>query len=179
VDTVGTEGNKKLWQLTSTGEKAVRDLMGLPEAEAEIDVDVATLTALASTVTDQNAQAFITEAVTCLQFGARRAAVVFLWSGAVTVMRQRAWKAGSAAVNASLSSHDSKARTVAKLDDFAYVKDARLLELMFDLGEIDKTEKAMLGQALELRNGCGHPTKYRPQEKKVSGFIEDVVGIVF
>jgi hypothetical protein len=36
-----------------------------------------------------------------------------------------------------------------------------------------------LEEALNLRNRCGHPTKYRPGEKKVSSFIEDVAGIVF
>jgi len=179
VDTAGAEGAKKLWTLTPTGEKSIRSVLGLPEAEPDIEVDVATLSQIVSKVADQNAKDFLNEAVTCLSFGALRAAVVFVWSGAVTVLRQRAWKAGAAKVNAALLTHDPKARRVSKLEDFAYVKDVRLLELLFDLGVIDKTEKIVLGQALELRNGCGHPTKYRPKEKKVSSFIEDVVGIVF
>jgi len=33
-------------------------------------------------------------------------------------------------------------------------------------------------EALDLRNRCGHPTNYRPGVKRVSSFIEDVVGIV-
>jgi len=36
-----------------------------------------------------------------------------------------------------------------------------------------------LSQALDLRNKCGHPTKYRPRKIKARSFIEDVVGIVF
>jgi hypothetical protein len=97
----------------------------------------------------------------------------------VTVLRSAAWKSGAAQVNAALLAHDPKARKIGKVDDFAYVKDVRLLEVLFDLGEIDKTEKTILGHALDLRNSCGHPTEYRPGPKKVSGFIEDVVGIVF
>jgi hypothetical protein len=82
-------------------------------------------------------------------------------------------------VNAALQRHDPKARRVSKLDDFAYVKDVLLVDALFDLGIIDTTEKKILGQALDLRNSCGHPTRYRPKEKKVSSFIEDLVGIVF
>jgi hypothetical protein len=36
-----------------------------------------------------------------------------------------------------------------------------------------------LGGSLNLRNRCGHPTKYKPGSAKVSSFIEDVVGIVW
>ena len=48
-----------------------------------------------------------------------------------------------------------------------------------DLSIFDKSEKRQLGQALDLRNDCGHPVKYKPGEKKVSSFIEDVTSIVF
>jgi hypothetical protein len=48
-----------------------------------------------------------------------------------------------------------------------------------DLALIDKGEKATLEEALNLRNRCGHPTRYKPGVKKASSFIEDVVGIVF
>lgn len=44
----GAEGGRRLWNITDTGEKEVRGLLDLPEAEPEIEVDVATLTKLAS-----------------------------------------------------------------------------------------------------------------------------------
>jgi hypothetical protein len=68
---------------------------------------------------------------------------------------------------------------VTKLEDFAYIKDATALLAFQELGIVDKGEKATLGEALDLRNRCGHPTKYKPGVKKASSFIEDVVGIVF
>jgi hypothetical protein len=37
----------------------------------------------------------------------------------------------------------------------------------------------MLEHGLDLGNACGHASKYTPGGKKVSSFIEDVVGIVF
>jgi hypothetical protein len=48
-----------------------------------------------------------------------------------------------------------------------------------DIGILDKNEEAALVASLDLRNGCGHPTKYEPGPKKVSAFIEDVRRIVF
>jgi hypothetical protein len=179
VDSPRAEGGRRIWSITDTGEKQVRRLLSLPASEPEIEHDVAMLTSLAASVTDTHARDFIEEAVKCLQFDALRAAVVFLWSGAIVTLRNSAWKEGATKVNAALVKHDPKARRVSKPDDFAYVKDTQFLDALFDLGILDKTEKKVLGQALELRNGCGHPTKYRPKEKKVSSFVEDVVGIVF
>lgn len=68
---------------------------------------------------------------------------------------------------------------MSKLEDFAYIRDATALLAFQELGILDKGEKTTLAEALDLRNRCGHPTKYVPGVKKASSFIEDVVGIVF
>jgi hypothetical protein len=68
---------------------------------------------------------------------------------------------------------------VKKLEDFAYIRDATALLAFQELGILDKGEKTTMGEALDLRNRCGHPTNYKPGIKKASSFIEDVVGIVF
>jgi hypothetical protein len=47
------------------------------------------------------------------------------------------------------------------------------------LAVVDKTQKHRLQKALDLRNSCGHSSKYSVGEKKVSAFIEDVVGIIW
>jgi hypothetical protein len=48
-----------------------------------------------------------------------------------------------------------------------------------ELGILDKPQKDTLEEALNLRNRCGHPGKYRPGIKKASSFIEDTISIVF
>jgi hypothetical protein len=73
----------------------------------------------------------------------------------------------------------SESTVIPQKADFANVSDADLLQIAQDFEVVDKNEKTMLGQALDLRNSCGHPVKYRPGEKKVSSFIEDVLQIVF
>jgi hypothetical protein len=153
--------------------------LGLPEAEPEVEHDVSSLTKIAEKISDSEAKGFVEEAIKCLQIGALRASVVFLWSGAVRTLQQSAWENGIAKVNAAIQKHDPKVRSLSGTDDFAYVKDKTFLLALQDLRIVDKGQRATLEEALNLRNRCGHPTKYRPGEKKVSSFIEDVAGIVF
>ena len=65
------------------------------------------------------------------------------------------------------------------VSDFAYIKESIQLLAARELGILDKSEKDTLEEALDLRNRCGHPSKYRPGVKKVSAFMEDMVSIVF
>lgn len=157
----------------------MRELLGLPAADVEIEHDVGTLSALAAKIADPTVRGYVDETIKCLQVGALRAAVVFLWTGAMRTLHEAALVKGAAGVNVAIAKHDPKARAVSKVDDFAYVKDKVFLLAAFDLGLVDKGERDALQEGLDLRNRCGHPTSYKPGEKKASGFIEDIVGIVF
>jgi hypothetical protein len=179
VDTKGAEAGRKLWALTDSGIKHVRDLLGLPSAEIEIEHDVATLSDLAATIKDQLVRGYVEEAITCLQAGALRAAVVFLWTGAIRTLHDEALAIDSATVNAAIKKQDPKARNVSRIEHFGWIGDRVFLEAAPDVGLLDKGQKDTLVDALNLRNRCGHPTKYKPGEAKAKSFIEDVVGIVF
>jgi hypothetical protein len=146
---------------------------------AEVQADVTTLTRLLSKVSDEQVRSYIEEAVTCLRHGALRAAVVFVWSGAIRTLQDAALGKGQRALNAALQKQDPRMRTVTTVEDFGWVKDRTLLDALTDLSVLDKGQKTMLVGALDLRNSCGHPTKYRPGVKKVSAYIEDVVSVVF
>jgi hypothetical protein len=179
VDAEGKDGRHILWTLTETGRERVRGLLNLPAAEPEVEHEVGTLQALAAGVADEGVRGYVEEAVKCLQVGALRSSVVFLWTGAVATVRDRVWEHGAPAIDAALKKGNPKARDFRKKDDFAYVKDSELLQVAQDLGVLDKTQKGVLGQGLDLRNSCGHPTKYHPRIKRVSAFLEDVIGIVW
>lgn len=179
VDSPGSQGPRRLWRLTTSGEEHVRTLLKLPSAEPEVEHNVATLEQLASRITDAQIRDYVEEAVKCLRVGALRAAIVFLWTGAVRTLQTLALAKGRQNLNAALIKHDPKARNVGKIDDFAYIKDAVLLMALFDLGIIDKGQRGTLEENLDLRNRCGHPTKYKPGVSKASSFIEDLVGIAF
>lgn len=111
---------------------------------------MSTLIKLAARVADKDARSFIEEAILCLQVGALRAAVVFLWSGAIRTLHQNAWSAGAGAVNGAIQKHDPKGRPLRKADDFANVKDSVALKAFRDLGIIDKGQKVTLKEARRL-----------------------------
>ncbi|MEA2202123.1 MAG: hypothetical protein QOI89_2719 [Solirubrobacteraceae bacterium] len=179
VEPKGKDGKLITWALTDTGKSQVRELLDLPAAEPDVEHDVGTLEAIAAKIADENVRSYVEEAIKCLRFGALRAAVVFLWTGAVGVLRDEVWKQGVKTVAPLVAKHASRAPVFKKKDDLAYVNDAALLLIAQELGILDKTQKERLKEALDLRNGCGHPSRYKIREKKVSSFIEDVVGIVW
>jgi hypothetical protein len=179
VDSPGADGNRRLWQLTTSGEAHIRGKLNLPASEPEIEHDVATLRTLAAKVSDSVVRDYILEAIKCLSVGAIRAAIVFLWTGAIRTLQEESLAKHAATLNAAITKHDPKARSVNKLEDFAYIRDATALLALQELGILDKGEKTTLEEGLDLRNRCGHPTKYIPGIKKASSFIEDIVGIVF
>ncbi len=179
VDTTGTVGNRRLWKLTGSGEKYVRGKLDLPEVEPEIEHDVGALSGVAAKLEDAHIREYVEEAIKCLRAGALRACVVFLWVGAVRSLQYELLDHESSKLTAALQKHDPKARKVSMIDHFAYIKDKTTLLAAQELNLLDKNEKDTLQEALGLRNRCGHPAKYKPGVKKVSSFIEDVVGIVF
>ena len=179
VETLGKKGHRFLWSLTRTGEDHVRTLLGLLEAEAEIEHDVSSLVKLIGSITDRDVADYVQESIKCLSVGALRAAVVFLWAGAVRKIRELVVGCGIANVNTTAAKHDPKARTIRHIDDLAYFKESTLLLVAQDLGIYDKNQRGILEESLNLRNKCGHPGRYKIGQKKASSFIEDIVGIVF
>ena len=173
------ESGALLFALTDTGDKYVRELLQVRSTETEVEHDVITLSELLPKIADEDVRGYVEEAITCLRFGALRASVVFLWTGAIRTLHLAALATGETTVNGALQKLDGKAWTIRTVDDFAWIKDRTFLNATPDIGILDKTQKGTLVAALNLRNSCGHPTKYRPREKRVSAFIEDVVGIVF
>lgn len=179
VDSPGASGGARLWRLTPTGEAYVRMLLKLPEAQPEIEHAVTSLESLAAKVVDPNVREYVEETIKCLKFDSLRPGIVFLWAGAVSVLREKCIAKGLAEANTAVRAHDPKAREIRKSDDFAYIKESVLLLAAEGLGVLDKNERTTLGEALDLRNKCGHPTRYAPGILRASSFVEDVVGIVF
>ncbi len=179
VDVDGKSGNRFLWAITDSGSKYVRELLGLPEADVEIEHDISGLTKIAEAVADSDVADYVKEAMTCLSVGALRAAVVFLWAGAIRNIQNKVMLSDRTSINKAVQKYDTKARQIKQIDDLSYIKESTLLLVAQELGLVDKNERSVLEDALGLRNKCGHPGKYKPGVKKVSGFIEDVVGILF
>jgi hypothetical protein len=169
------------WEITDTGQKHVRQLLALPEPDSapQTTHDVSTLQAVADRQTDEAVKDYIEEAIRCLSAGALRAAVVFLWSGAVHTIRERMWSDSSIKeIDTAFKKFNQRAK-FGKKGDFGYVNDALLIDAAVELEVVDRSEKKRLVEALDLRNDCGHPVKFKPGPNKVRAYIEDVAGIVF
>jgi hypothetical protein len=179
VDIADSDGKRRLWRLTDSGKEYVRDRLGLLSTAPEIEHDTGSLDELVHHLPDPDIRGYVEESLKCLQAGGLRACTVFLWAGTIRSIQERVLTKGAASASAALQKHDPRCRGVSKIDDFAYVKDSVTLLAAKDLGIFDKNQKDTLEEALDLRNRCGHPGKYRPGPKKVSAFIEDVINIVF
>jgi hypothetical protein len=162
-----------------SGQDYVRDLLGLPDADPEIEHDVSSLQRIISKITNPEVVDYFEEALKCLSIGALRATIVFVWSGSIRTLQERILIKRQMDINNAIQKHDPKARNVSKIDHFSYIKDKVTLLAALELGLIDKNEKDILDETLNLRNKCGHPGKYKPGPKKTSSFIEDIINIVF
>jgi len=179
VDPVGKKGNKFIWALTPTGQDHVRSLLGLPSPDVEIEHDVSSLERLVRSINDEDLKNYILEGIKCLNVGALRASVVFLWSGAIRKIQEEIISYGASAVSSEIQKFDPRARQIKRRDDLVYIKESTLLLVSQEFGIFDKNERGILEEALNLRNKCGHPGKYKPGPKKVSSFIEDIINTVF
>jgi hypothetical protein len=180
VDAPETDSRgRKLWRLTEQGRRYVRELLSLPSDEPEIEQDVSTLRSLVAGISDPVVQGFVDEGIKCLSVGALRAAVVFLWSGAVRTIQELMLQKGVKTLDVALHKHDPKAVTVKRVEDFAMIKDKLTLLAARELGVIDKGQWTVLDSDLGLRNQCGHPTNYKPGVKKASSLVEDLINNVF
>jgi len=179
VETVGEDTGKFLWALTDSGKAYVRKLLKLPMVPPQVEQDVSELEALLKNITDPDVHSYVDEALKCLRVGALRATVVFLWAAAIRRVQEKCLALGVGVLNPALQKHDPKARNVSKLDDFAHVKEKTVILATEDLGLYDKSQRSVLEDCLDLRNRCGHPSKYAPGSKKVAAFLEDVLNLAF
>lgn len=179
VDVVGTGASGgKLWQLTETGRKTVRTTHGLPEDEPEIEHTVGDLTKIAEKIADPGARKYVEEAILCLSVNALRAAIVFVWVGAIADIKTRIWAHGARTVTAAFQKYNPRAQ-LSKQDDLVKFQEVDILKVAQDLGIVDKAEHKVLGQALDLRNQCGHPNKYWPRVSKAKAHIDDIADILW
>lgn len=171
-------GRYKVWSLTETGRSAIRKLHGIPDDMPDLAHGVDELEKVAARIASPEAKAFIEEAVLCLSVNALRAAIVFVWVGAIADIKDRIWTHGPVSVTAAFKKYNAKAQLKVQ-DDLLKFQEADILSVAQDLGEIDKAQKTVLGHALALRNQCGHPNKYWPTVSKAKAHIEDIAGILW
>lgn len=180
VDSVVGDSRNRTWHLTASGETYIRNRLGISPDDYEVVNNAGSLRAAATKIQDEIVRGYIDESIKCLEVGALRAAIVFMWSGTIRILQETCISSYSTKqIDAALQVHDPKAKSVTRIESFASIKDVTQLLLFRELGMFDKGQWTTLGEALSLRNRCGHPTNYKPGIKKASSFVEDLLSIVF
>lgn len=173
----------RLWELTESGRLAVLAFappLPVSDANAERKTEAAALRAKVASISDPEAKAFASEAVACLEIGAHRAAIVFMWVAAVYEVQERVWTASDPrSITTAAQTHNPRAKVCRKRDDLSEYNEELLLQLAQDLGVLDKNQKSELIKALGLRNSSGHPNKLRPGEHRAKAHIEDIITMLF
>ncbi len=176
-------GADRTWELTDTGRSEVEARTPpLPASAPAVakQNESAALRARVAAISDAEGRAFASEAVDCLDVGAHRAAIVFMWVAAVHEVQERLWKASDGkSITVAAQSHNPRAKICKKRDDLSEYNEELLLQVAHDLGVIDKNEKSELVKALGLRNSSGHPNKLRPGEYRAKAHIEDLITMLF
>ena len=166
------------WKITDSGEAKVRELLGIQQDVSEMRGEIADLTALAKRIGSEETRDFLLESVSCLGANALRAAVVFVWSGAIWTVQEWLMKQPLNKVNDEIKRHQ-KTREVKTIDDFAFVNDNTTLLVARDLGLWDKGQHTIVEHALDLRNQCGHPSRYKLPPSRCKSVIEELITLVF
>lgn len=122
---------------------------------------------------------YLIEALRCIENSATRAGIIFAWTAANLNIRRKCLARGKSATNTARIKHEPNSRQINNEEDFSYIKDRTTLLIAKELGIYDKSEKDILTTHLDLRNSCGHPSKYRPDGLKAASFLSDLLSLVF
>jgi hypothetical protein len=123
---------------------------------------------------------YLVEAVTCYEHGLYRAGILMVWAAAMEHLyivasdHSGGIKALEAA-NVSRFGNSKTYRQIKKKDDFLYLGEASWLQAAEDAGLMNRNARQMLTERLNLRNRCGHPTKYKPGREETVIFIESLL----
>lgn len=181
-DVLGKSGGKAVrtgggWELTSAGKKHILGIAGVTPGQPQ--KLAATLRSATAKIGEAQTRAFVEEAVLCFEHGLLRAAVVFSWIGAVSVLYDYVLANHLSAFNAEALKRDPKWKQAKTRDDLARMKEHDFLQICEMISMIGKNVKTELESALKLRNACGHPSSLQIGENRAAAHIEVLILNVF
>jgi hypothetical protein len=168
------------WELNAPGRERVRFLASQAEINLVVTTASASLRAHSDRITNPVNQAFVKEAIVCFEAKQYRAAVVFSWIGALSLIHSNVVAHHLPAFNAEAQRRDSKWKTAKNTDDLGRLKEHDFLDIVESMGVIGKNVKQVLqNHCLQLRNSCGHPNSLLVAENSVAAHIEKLILNVF
>jgi hypothetical protein len=153
-----------------------------PVADIGVEAPRAALQSLEDAVAEAPAdyRAYLEEAVACYDNGLFRAAILMVWAAVMehlymTAASRRDGVKGFEKVNKTRFGGSKNYRQIKKRDDFLYLREYDFIQLGEDAGMFNRNARKLLHEKLDLRNRCGHPTKYKPGREEAVIFVESLL----
>ncbi len=147
-----------------------------------------TLRKLVQPIADPELLKYLDESIRCAETNCVRASVVLAWCAVAHMVHKKLTSLGIATLNAEFARMKADKglmfRTFTKDyifstdPDVQEAADAHLILLCRFLTYLDDTQYKHLKGALDLRNGCGHPTGYQPDPVKLQAYYSDITQLV-
>ncbi|WP_183577859.1 hypothetical protein HDF18_10530 [Mucilaginibacter sp. X5P1] len=183
-DTLGKAKGKAIlikndWTLTISGKSHIIGANLLNKHKSNLTNDVTDLRVHLATINNSHTKNFLEEAISCLEADQKRAAVVFSWIGAVSLLYDEVINNHLPAFNVESIRRDAKWKPAKNADDLGKMKEVEFLNTLESISIIGKNVKQELQQCLQLRNACGHPNSLMIGVRKVAAHIEILILNVF
>ena len=143
---------------------------------------------LVQPVADPELLQYLDESIRCAEASCVRASVVLAWCAVAHVIHRKLASLGMATLNAEFAKMKADKGILFRAFTREYVfstgldvseaADAHLVLLCRFLTYLDDTQYKHLKGALDLRNGCGHPTGYQPDPVKLQAYYADIAQLV-
>jgi len=160
------------WELTKSGREHVAALAAHELSASPAAAEAQSLRALLPRIENEDARAFLMEAVVCAEESLFRASIVLSWVGAMALLHDRTVRSHLPSFNAEAAKRDPKWKAAKTTDDLGRMREATFLEIAASISLIGKNVKQELDGCLRLRNSCGHPTSLKVGANKVAAHLE-------
>lgn len=138
----------------------------------------ATLRGLEHKMPEGGAKEFLKETIDCFEAGANRATITMAWILAMDHLFNYILKHKLAEFNVVLANNTDrsiKIKAITQRDDFTEMKESKFIELCRAAKIISNDVRKILGQKLDTRNSCAHPSGVTISKTKAIDFVEDIV----
>lgn len=111
------------------------------------------------------------EAISCLEYGLKRSAIVVAWAGFFQLFAEKLFAQHEAAVRTARPKwgfHDLA-------DLMEQVPESQILDVAKDVRFHTKSELRVRQGQLSRRNQCAHPTLYRPSSNEAIGYVDEMI----
>ena len=147
-----------------------------------------TLRKLVQPISDPDLLKYLDESIRCAETNCIRASVVLAWCAVAFKVHQKLVSLTMPVLTAEFGKMKADKglmfRTFTK--DYTFTTDldvqeaadAHLILMCRFLTYLDDTQYKHLKGALDLRNGCGHPTGYQPDPVKLQAYYSDITQLV-